>query len=96
MLQQVLQTNLSQSDFGLFLRFVGFGQMIGGRLTNLIQGDIGGLAVRLAPGSGISLGLGALDGGLAEGVQDSALLLNDVRFGHGHISSGNASYAALG
>jgi hypothetical protein len=79
----VLQTNLSQNGSGLFLRFVGFGQLGSWVLACFVKSSVGSLALGLAMGFSISLGLGALGSGLAEGVQDGALLLDEVWFGHG-------------
>jgi hypothetical protein len=74
MRQQVLQTNLSQSGFGLFLRFVGFGQLGSWFLACFVKSTVGSLTLGLATGFSISLGLGALGSGLAEVVQGFALL----------------------
>jgi hypothetical protein len=65
------------------LRLARLGQLGGCLLARLVQGCVSSSAPGLQSRLSVGLDLGTLDRGLAEGAQDTSLLLDEIRFGHG-------------
>ena len=63
----------------------GFPPLRLGFLLGHLQGTRGRLQLLFAAGFRVGLYLCALGRGMAEGAQDGALLLDEIRFGHGDL-----------